>query len=59
VSHFNRLQYYKVLQIIIEGYLQDQGTDGKIILEWILGKKGGKVCSGCIWFRIGTSGRLL
>jgi hypothetical protein len=30
--------------------------DGKIMLERILGKPGGKVCTGCIWLRIGTSG---
>jgi len=33
---------------------QDLGVDGKIILEWILGKYGGKVRAGCIWLRIGT-----
>jgi hypothetical protein len=33
--------------------------DGKIILEWILGKCDGKIWVGCIWLRIGTSGRLL
>jgi hypothetical protein len=31
-------------------------VDGKI-LEWILGKYGGRVWTGCIWFRIGTSNR--
>jgi hypothetical protein len=30
-----------------------------IILEWILGKWGGKVLIGFIWLRIGTSGGLL
>jgi hypothetical protein len=24
-----------------------------------LNKKGGKACTGCIWLRIGTRGRLL
>jgi len=33
---------------------EDFGVDGKIILEWILGKLGGAVRSGCI-----TSGWLL
>jgi hypothetical protein len=33
--------------------------DGKIILEWILGKQGRKVWTGCSWLRIGTSGGLL
>jgi hypothetical protein len=32
------------------------GVDGKIILERILGKRGEKVCIGCIWLRIGSSG---
>jgi hypothetical protein len=37
--------------------LEDLGKDEKIILDWILGKLGGKVWTGCIWLRIGTSGR--
>jgi hypothetical protein len=36
--------------------LRDLGIDGKIILEWILGKLDGKVLTGCIWLRMGTSG---
>jgi hypothetical protein len=35
---------------------EDLGVDGKIILEWILGKE---VLKLCIWLRIGTSGGLL
>jgi len=31
--------------------------EGKITLEWILGKQGGKAWIRFIWFRIGTSGR--
>jgi len=39
---------------------EDLGVDGKIMLEWIIRKKGGKVWwTGCIWLRMGTSGRLL
>jgi hypothetical protein len=38
---------------------EDLGVDGKIILEWISEKYGGKVWTGCIWLRIGTSGGLL
>jgi hypothetical protein len=34
------------------------GIDGKI-LEWILGKQGRKVSTGCIWLRTGASGRIL
>jgi hypothetical protein len=29
--------------------------DGKIILQWLLGKLGRKVWIECIWLRIGTS----
>jgi hypothetical protein len=39
-------------------HLEDLGVDGKI-LEWILGKEGGKVWAGFIWLRIGTSCGLL
>jgi hypothetical protein len=38
-------------------HLEDLGVDGRIILEWILGKQGGKVWAGCIWLRIMTSVR--
>jgi hypothetical protein len=34
---------------------EEFGIDGKIILEWILRKLGGKVWSGFIWLRTGTS----
>jgi hypothetical protein len=33
--------------------------NGNIILECILGKKGGKVWTGFIWLRMGISGGLL
>jgi hypothetical protein len=35
------------------------GVDGRIMLEWILGKLRGKVWMGCIWLRTRTSGGLL
>jgi hypothetical protein len=38
---------------------EDVGIDGRIILELILGKQVGKVWTGFIWLRIGTSGGLL
>jgi hypothetical protein len=38
---------------------EDVGVDGKITLEFILRKQGGKVWTGCMWFRIGVSGGLL
>jgi hypothetical protein len=37
-------------------YSEDLGVGGKIILEWILGQKGGKMWTGCIWLRKGTNG---
>jgi hypothetical protein len=38
---------------------EDLDVDGKVILEWILGKWGGKVWIGFICLRIGTTGGLL
>jgi hypothetical protein len=32
-------------------HLEDLGVDGKIILEWILGKYDGKFWSGYSWLR--------
>jgi hypothetical protein len=37
----------------IQNHSEDLGVGGKIILEWILEKYGGKMWTG---FRIGTSG---
>jgi hypothetical protein len=39
-------------------YSEDISIDGKIILEWILGKQGRKVQSRFIWLRIGINGGL-
>jgi hypothetical protein len=39
--------------------LENLGIDGKIILEQILKKMGGRVWTGLIWFSSGTSGGLL
>jgi hypothetical protein len=38
---------------------EDLCVDERIILEWILGKYGGKVWTRYIWLRIGTSGGIL
>jgi hypothetical protein len=35
---------------------EDLGVDGRVIFEWILGKSSGKMWTGFIWLRIGTSG---
>jgi hypothetical protein len=38
---------------------KELNVDGKIILEWVFRKSGGKVWIRFIWLRIGTSGGLL
>jgi len=40
-------------------HLEELDVDGKIILEWILGKQNVIVWTGFIWIRIGTSGGIL
>jgi hypothetical protein len=35
---------------------EDLGVDGRIILEWILGKYNGRVWTRVFWLRTGTSG---
>jgi len=42
-----------------EEHSEYPGVDVKIILEWILGKRGGKFWTGFIWFWIETSGGVL
>jgi hypothetical protein len=39
--------------------LKELDIDGRITLEWIFWKQGGKVWTGCIRLRTGTIGRLL
>jgi len=39
--------------------LEDLGVDGRVILELVLGKQGGKVWGVFIWLRMGTSDGLL
>jgi len=38
---------------------EDLGIDGIIILEWILGAYVGRMWTGCICLKTGTSGGLL
>jgi hypothetical protein len=45
--------------VLGRGHSEDLGIDGKVIIERILGKLGGKMWTGFIWFTIGTSGGLL
>jgi hypothetical protein len=40
-------------------YSEDQGIGGRMILELVLKKQGGKLWTGFIWLRIGTSDGLL
>jgi hypothetical protein len=35
------------------------GVDGRIILEWMLGKEGGNLWTGCIYLGTGNSVDLL
>jgi len=39
--------------------LDDLGTYGRIILQWILESLGGMVWTGFTWLRMGTSGKFL
>jgi hypothetical protein len=53
---------YRVLVGGPEGWgdnLDDLGTDGGMVLEWILGRWGGRVWTEFIWLRVGTGGGLL
>jgi hypothetical protein len=40
-------------------HLKDQGVDGRMGLEWIVGRLAGRVWSGFTWRRIGIVGGLL
>jgi hypothetical protein len=52
---------YRVLVGKPEGknHLEDQGVDGRMESEWILGILAGGVYSGSGWLQIGTGGGLL
>jgi hypothetical protein len=51
----------KFLSVSLKGrdHSEDLDVEGRIILEWILGKLCRKVWTGIIWLRIGTIGWLL
>jgi hypothetical protein len=42
-----------------KNHSEDLVVDGRILLEWLLEKQGGRVWIRCIWLRIGSSGRIL
>jgi hypothetical protein len=52
---------YKVLVGKPKGkyLLEDQGVDGRMGSEWILGRLAGRMLNGFSWLRIGASGGLL
>jgi hypothetical protein len=53
---------YRILVGKFEGrdyYAEDLGIDGRIVLEWILWKLGGKVCTEFMWLGMGTGGGFL
>jgi hypothetical protein len=54
-------EVYKVLVEKPEerDHLEDQGVDGSMGSEWIMGRVAWGVYSGYIWVRIGTGGGLL
>jgi hypothetical protein len=39
--------------------LEGIGVDGRVILKLVLKKLGGRVWTGFIWLRLGTSGGIL
>jgi hypothetical protein len=45
---------YKI--VVKRDYAEDLSVDGRIMLECILGKEGGKMWNTFIWLRRGTSG---
>jgi len=38
------------------GHGEDLGVSGRIVLEWILGKYGWKLWTGCVCHKTGNSG---
>jgi hypothetical protein len=40
-------------------HAEDVGVDGRIILEWILGKQDEKIWIGCKWLKVRSSGGFL
>jgi hypothetical protein len=53
------LTIFWVEYLKVSDYSEDLGVEGRIILERILGKWGGKMWTEYIWLMIGTSGKLL
>jgi hypothetical protein len=61
VGHVARLGEMRNSYIILVGKserkrpLGELGVDGRITLDWILGKQRGRVRIGCVCLRVGTS----
>jgi hypothetical protein len=50
---------FSLENMMVRQNLEDLRVDGKIILNYIVKKQDGKVCSDLIWPRTGKNGRLL
>jgi hypothetical protein len=62
MTHIQRVKVHSDVNLPVSNerdHSEDLGTDVKVILEWILGTLDGKLWTGCIWLRIGTSGGLV
>jgi hypothetical protein len=51
--------YFLTKDLRGKDHSEDLGVDGKVILEWIIGKLSGMRWTACIYFRIRTSGGIL
>jgi hypothetical protein len=57
-EHAARKENMRNAYNIFKGRDHSEGVDGRILLKCFLGKQGGTMCTGFIWLRIETSGRL-
>jgi hypothetical protein len=59
VGNYECIQNFGRKDVKGRKHLEFIGIDGKIILKWILSKYGGRVWTGFIWLKIGTSSGFL
>jgi hypothetical protein len=50
---------FKLENLKVRDHPEYLDIDGEIMLEWVLVKQSGKLWTGCMLLRIGTSGGLL